>query len=89
MGMYRVVAVVEQMSVSLSDAAKSVADALRAIDAEMSLLQARLANDADQLKRAVDQADVNDGDRAALMAALARVQETANAVAGFAHRDRG
>lgn len=86
MDMWRVLAVVEQMSHSLTSATEYLAQALRAIDAEMSSLQRRLAADADALRQAVDDAHLSEKDAAALLSALERVEVTATSVAAFAHR---
>jgi uncharacterized membrane protein len=86
--MWRVLSVVEQMSTSLNDASRYLADALGAIDAEMSSLQTRLHADAHNLRTSIAGADLSDEDRAVLLATLSRVENTADAVAAFAHHRR-
>lgn len=83
--MWRVLSVVEQMSTSLNDASRYLADALGAIDDEMTSLQARLHADAHELRASIARAELNDEDRAVLLATLGRVESTADAVAEFAH----
>jgi hypothetical protein len=87
--MYRVLSVVEEMSATLAEAAQNLGKALRAIDAEMSNLEKRLSADAAKLEEALLRAELSEADRETLMAALARVEGTAAAVANFTHKRDG
>ena len=86
--MWRVLSVVEQMGRSLTDATSYLAQALTAIDDEMTTLQARLHADAQDLRNGISSADLSEHDRAKLLATLDRVEITADSVATFAHRER-
>lgn len=84
--MWRVLNVVEQMSRSLTEAAGYLEEALRAMDDETTVLQARLHSDARTLRSGIAGADLSETDRATLLTALDRVEATAASVAAFAHR---
>lgn len=84
--MWRVLNVVEQMSNTLIDASRYLEEALRAIDEETTTLEARLHADAANLRAGIAGADLNDQDRATLLATLDRFERTAESVAAFTHR---
>lgn len=86
--MWRVLGVVEQMARSLNDATRYLEEALGAIDGEMTALQARLHADAAALRSGITDADLNPADQSMLLATLDRIENTADSVASFAHRQR-
>jgi vacuolar-type H+-ATPase subunit I/STV1 len=81
--MWRVLNVVELMSVSLNEACAHLQEALVLINSEMTRIQDRLHADARALRVGIESADLNEEDRATLLRSLESMERTAESVAIF------